>query len=151
VALQTSWLTPQGYVHRPYLAGEIDLIAVHCRELDRSYLLSSGPLAGRRAIYLRLSPPLNGQRASINLAEEYEFAGAVAQLEERRAGSAKAEGSSPSSSTPGGPALVGAHQFRNHFGYYMERAAAGEQVLGTRRGKPTVRLSPAEEQLPMAA
>ena len=26
---------------------------------------------------------------------------------------------------------VGAHQFRNHFGWYMERAAAGEEILGT--------------------
>ncbi|MFL5865472.1 MAG: type II toxin-antitoxin system Phd/YefM family antitoxin [Thermoleophilaceae bacterium] len=48
-------------------------------------------------------------------------------------------------------AVVGAHQFRNHFGFYMERAAAGEEVLVTRRGRPTVRLSPAQEPLPLAA
>jgi prevent-host-death family protein len=35
---------------------------------------------------------------------------------------------------------VGAHQFRNHFGYYMERAEAGEAIAVTRRGKPIVRL-----------
>jgi prevent-host-death family protein len=37
---------------------------------------------------------------------------------------------------------VGAHDFRNHFGYYMERAAAGEEILVTRRGKPHARLGP---------
>ncbi|MBA3414745.1 MAG: type II toxin-antitoxin system prevent-host-death family antitoxin [Chloroflexia bacterium] len=29
------------------------------------------------------------------------------------------------------------------FGYYMERAAAGEDVVVNRRGRPVVRLSPA--------
>jgi prevent-host-death family protein len=42
---------------------------------------------------------------------------------------------------------VGAHKFRNHFGWYMERAAAGERFLVTRRGKPTVKLIPAQEPL----
>jgi len=45
---------------------------------------------------------------------------------------------------------VGAHQFRNHFGWYMERAAAGEEILVTRRGKPCVRLVPAHAQVPIA-
>jgi prevent-host-death family protein len=39
-------------------------------------------------------------------------------------------------------AEVGAHEFRNHFGYYMERAAAGEEILINRRGKPHARLGP---------
>jgi prevent-host-death family protein len=38
---------------------------------------------------------------------------------------------------------VGAHEFRNHFGYYMERAVAGTEILVSRRGKPYVRLSSA--------
>jgi len=37
---------------------------------------------------------------------------------------------------------VGAHKFRNHFGYYMEQAAAGTNVLIRRHGKPYVRLLP---------
>ena len=45
---------------------------------------------------------------------------------------------------------VGAHQFRNHFGWYMERTVAGEEFLVTRRGKPCVRLVPAHPQLPIA-
>ena len=52
------------------------------------------------------------------------------------------EGSNPSASTPPEPTevTVGAHDFRNHFGYYMERATAGEEIAVTRRGKPTVKL-----------
>jgi antitoxin (DNA-binding transcriptional repressor) of toxin-antitoxin stability system len=30
----------------------------------------------------------------------------------------------------------------SHFGYYMERAAAGEEILIKRRGKPHARLGP---------
>jgi prevent-host-death family protein len=55
--------------------------------------------------------------------------------------------SRPASSTPSGPTEVGAHEYRNHFGWYMERAAAGESFLITRRGKPYARLSPPYEQL----
>jgi prevent-host-death family protein len=33
----------------------------------------------------------------------------------------------------------------------LQRAAAGEDVLVTRRGKPLVRLSPAQESLPLVA
>ncbi len=33
----------------------------------------------------------------------------------------------------------------------MERAAAGEEFLITRRGKPYVRLTPAQPSLPIAA
>jgi prevent-host-death family protein len=56
-------------------------------------------------------------------------------------------GSSPTSSTSVTPATLGAHEYRNHFGWYMERAAAGESFLITRRGKPYARLSPPHDQL----
>ena len=152
VNLTSSWCSPGGYVRTTYEPGEVDLFAVYCGELGRCYLIPAGPLAGRRAIWLRLSAPQNGQRACINLAADYEFPGAVAQLEERRAGSAQVGGSSPPSSTSSGLAtVVAAHPFRNRFGEYMERAAAGEEVLVTRHGKPFVRLSPAQESLPLAA
>jgi prevent-host-death family protein len=148
VSLRSSWCTPTGYARRSYKQEEIDLIAVYCGEFDRCYLLPSALIAGRQAIYLRLTPPRNAQRACINLASHFEFPGAVAQLEERRHGMAEARGSSPLSSTssPAPPCVhqVGAHEFRNHFGYYMDRAAAGGEVLVSRHGKPFVRLLPAE-------
>jgi prevent-host-death family protein len=46
---------------------------------------------------------------------------------------------------------VGAHEFRNHFGYYLERAADGHEVLVSRRGRPYVRLSPVEPRLQLVA
>ena len=98
------------------------------RLLRRSRSLLPSPRGagrGAKAILLRLAPTRNGQRACLNHAAEFEFDGAVAQLEERRAGSAKAGGSSPPSSTPS-KTEVGCHQFRNHFGFYLERASAGE-------------------------
>jgi prevent-host-death family protein len=155
INLTSSSCTPNGYVRTSYLEGEIDLVAAYCEELDRCYLLPSSLIVGMRAIHLRHSAPRNGQRACINLAADYEFAGAVAQLGERRRGTPEATGSSPVSSTTSSaaPAVVktGAHQFRNHFGYYMERAAAGEEIHVSRRGKPYVRLLPAEGRLQLAA
>jgi hypothetical protein len=57
---------------------------------------------------------------------------------------AEVRGSSPLSSTSldpdsYAPAEVGAHEFRNRFGWYMERAAAGEEIRVS-RGRPYVRL-----------
>jgi prevent-host-death family protein len=141
VNLQGSWLSPNGYVRRSYSEQEIDLVAVYCGDLDRCYLLPCALAANRRAIFLRVAPPRNGQRACINLACDFEFTGAVAQLEEHHAGSVGARGSSPLSSTPLPPAVdVGCHEFRNHFGYYLERAADGEEIRVSRRGRPYVRL-----------
>jgi prevent-host-death family protein len=155
VNLESSFLTPSGYVRTPYSAGEIDFFAVYCGQLDRCYLLPIGFVDGRRAIYLRLSPSRNRQRACINLAKRFEFAGAVAQLEERLNGIQEAGGSSPPSSisTPPERAVVEtrAHQFRNHFGYYMERAAAGDEIHITRHGRPFARLMPPASLLESAA
>ena len=43
--------------------------------------------------------------------------------------------------------MVGANEFRNRFGWYMERAAAGEEFHVERRGRPYVRLTGAAPQL----
>jgi hypothetical protein len=148
VALQTSRFTPSGYVRTSYTAEEVDLFAVYCGELDRCYVLPVALTAGRRAMHLRLTPPRNGQRACIQLASDFELSGAVAQWNERSAGSRKVVGSNPTSSTPeaddeSAPIAVGSNPFRNHFGYWLERVAAGEEVIVTFRGKPRVRLSAA--------
>jgi prevent-host-death family protein len=97
-------------------------------------------------VWLRTDPAKNGQRAALNWAEQYRL-GAVAQLAERRRGTAEARGSNPLSSIPPSESSeevtdnvidVGAHQFRNHFGYYMEQAVAGAEVVVSRRGRPYV-------------
>jgi prevent-host-death family protein len=155
VSLQSNYLTPTGYVRNSYTADEIDLLAVYCGELDRCYLLPSSLACGRTSVFLRLTPAKNGQRACLNLAVDFEFEGAVAQLVEHRHGMARARGSSPLSSTPTPTALdtvhVGANQFRNHFGYYLEKAGEGCEVLVSRRGRPYVRLTPVAPPLELAA
>jgi prevent-host-death family protein len=155
VGLASSWCTPNGYEHRRYAEDEIDLVAVYCGDLDRCYLLPHELAVGRRGIWLRLTPPKNAQKACVNLASRFEFQGAVAQLEERRAGSAKVRGSSPLSSTastdPPEVVRTGSNEFRNHFGHYMERAAAGEEIHISRHGRPFARLMPPQDQLLAAA
>jgi prevent-host-death family protein len=140
--------TSTGEVRSIYTAEEIDAVGVYCQDLDRCYLLPVGRVAGRRGLHLRLGPPKNGQRAGLNWAADYEFSGAVAQLGRAPAWHAGGQGfESPQLHAPSdaaGASTVGAHEFRNHFGWYMERAAAGEQFHVTRRGKAHVCLGPAQ-------
>jgi hypothetical protein len=139
--------TSRGQVHSTYSADEIDAVAVYCEELDECYLLPISKVAGMRAIHLRLEPTKNGQRACLRWAADYRL-GAVAQLEERCRGTAEARGSNPLSSTFSTEAEpIGIDVFRQRLGWYMERAAAGEDFLITRRGKPYARLSPPQATL----
>jgi antitoxin (DNA-binding transcriptional repressor) of toxin-antitoxin stability system len=140
----TCSLSSTGYVRGTYAAHEIDLFAIYCGDLDRVFLVPAPLIVGRYQIHLRLAPARNGQRACINLADDFAFEGAIAQLGERCRGTAEVAGSSPASSTPsaGGPVTVGSNVFRDHLGYWMERVAAGEEALVTFRGRPRVRLSP---------
>ncbi len=145
--------TPSGYIRSTYSAREIDAVAIYCEELKQSFLVPIEVAAGRSALRLRVSPPRNSQRASINLAQDYPL-GAIAQLGERPAGSREVVGSSPTSSTSsgsGGEQVVGANAFRDRFGYWMERAAGGEEILITRHGRRFVRLGPADPALDLAA
>ncbi len=138
-------LSPNGYVRSTYSEREIDLFGVYCGDLDRSFLLPVALAAGKHLQHLRLRPAQNNQTACITLAEDFDFEGAVAQLGERYLGMVEATGSSPVSSTPSpdGPITVGSNPFRDKLGYWMERVAAGQEVLVTHRGAPRIRLSPA--------
>ena len=75
INLQTCRHTPRGAVYRNYREDEIDALAVYCAALDRCYLLPSSLVAGRRAIQLRVTPPLNGQLACINLETNFRLPG----------------------------------------------------------------------------
>ena len=157
VHLGGSYFSPRGYVRSTYAPHEVDAVAVYCAELGKRYFLPIGLVAGQYQVHLRLIPPKNGQRAALIWAADYQLSGAIAQLGERCHGMAEVVGSSPTGSTPRpeyadtSTEQVGAHQFRNHFGWYMERTVAGEEFLVTRRGKPCVRLVSAHPQLPIAA
>jgi PD-(D/E)XK endonuclease len=140
--------TPAGYVRSTYTGDEVDAIAVYCGELEEVFFVPIEVAEGRSVVRLRLDPPRNGQRACINLANEYRL-GAIAQLGERPAGSREVVGSSPTSSTPhvDGEIVVGSNRFRDRFGYWIERAHAGDSILITRHGRRFARLGPPGPQL----
>jgi hypothetical protein len=83
-----------GLVRRKYSRHEIDAVAAYCPDVDRCYFLPIEHFEGRFQVVLRLEPTRKNQKLGINWAESYEFEvtlgqpGAVAQLGERRAGSA---------------------------------------------------------------
>lgn len=155
VQIAGSYHSPvRGYVRSSYAPHEVDAIAVYCPELDACYLVPIDRVAAKNTIFLRVRPTRNNQRGAVNMAQDFGF-GAVAQLEERRHGMAEATGSSPVSSIsspddvsrPGGERVVGCDQFRTRFGYWLDRAAAGEEISITRRGRPYARLLPPQDQL----
>jgi prevent-host-death family protein len=141
----------RGYVRRQYRENEIDALAAYCADLDRTYLLPNEMATQRSAVHLRIEPPKNGQRAAINWAPQYEL-GAVAQLDRApvwHTGGRGFESHQLHSSVPRieqNVETVGANRFRNRFGYYMERAAAGMEIVISRRGRPFARLGPAAVQ-----
>jgi prevent-host-death family protein len=153
IAVHTSGssLSTQGYRRSTYDKSDVDLFAVYCGELDRCYLLPIELCAKRHGLHLRLIPPRNNQRACTNLAEQYEFFGAIAQLGERRHGMAEVRGSIPLSSTDRLPAarpaiVVKANPFRDHLGYWMDTVAEGQEVVVTRHGKPRFKLTPIDPE-----
>ena len=151
IRTQSTRRGPDGFIRKPYTAEEIDGIAAYCAELDQCYLVPIHSIATTRQTTLRLNPTKNGQRACLNWAADYELPGAIAQLGERLRGTQEVAGSSPASSISSAVTELGAHEYRQKFGWYMERAAAGESFLITRRGKPYARLSPPHEQLDLPA
>lgn len=155
VRAYSSRRTRSGMLVRGYTEREVDGVAAYCPETERCYFMPIEVVGSRKQIFLRLGETRNGQRAGLNWAAPFEFAaidwsrlGAVAQLEEHPAGSRKAGGSSPPSSTSvavstdGDATIMGSHEFRNRFGHHLERAAAGERLLITRHGKPLAELGP---------
>jgi hypothetical protein len=84
-----------GLVRRLYTSDEIDAFAIYCMEIDRCFFVPMTHAAGMQEVRLRLSPAKNNQRRRIHWADDFDFEatlrghqGAVAQLGERRAGSA---------------------------------------------------------------
>jgi hypothetical protein len=142
-----SYLSARGHVHSTYSAAEIDLFAVWSSELDRCFLLPPSIFAGRSEVRLRLTPSRNNQQACINLADEYDFDGAVAQLARAFGWQPKGQGfESPQLHTDPAPAspvrLVGCDEAYRTWGSLIEGVAAGEEVVITRRGQPRAKLVP---------
>lgn len=152
VRIRSNYHSPtRGYVRGTYGAHEVDAVVAYCHENDTCYFLPIDEIDGMGFVHLRLGPTRNGQRAGVRMASKYEL-GAVAQLEVAPAWHAGGRGfESRQLHSPPADSAVGAHQFRNRFGRYMERAAAGETFHVTRRGKPYVTLGPGGESPPAPA
>jgi hypothetical protein len=147
VSTGTSRRSADGHVRGTYGEHEIDLLAAYSGEVDRAFLLPPSIFVARHQVQLRLTPSRNNQQACINLADDYDFDGAVAQLEERRHGMAEARGSSPLSSTLSSPdnapaRTIGCEQLRETLGQVIEQVAAGHEIIVTRREKPRLRMIP---------
>jgi PD-(D/E)XK endonuclease len=129
----------RGYVRSTYSAHDIDAVAAYCRDTETCYMLPIGEVEGMGHLHLRLTPAKNGQLAGVRMASDYEL-GAVAQLEVAPRWQRGGRGfeSRQLHSPPESDAQVGAHEFRNLFGRFMER----ETIHVTRRGKPYVTLGP---------
>ncbi len=169
IGARTSYHSPtQGYVRSSYDGSQIDVLAAYCGELERCYLLPMGLVAGQGTVHLRLTKTKNNQRAALNWAADYEFRGAIAQLEERLTGSQEAVGSSPTSSiipvvnpvagvlsTPDYFAdlkqTVGMDEFDSKLGQYVRLAESGKEIHVTRWGKPVARLCPPSLNRPPVA
>jgi hypothetical protein len=72
--------TASSYAHHPnekpaqrHYRGQIDLFAVYCPQSSGVYLIPVDQVPRDRA-YLRVSPPLNGQRKRIRYASDFEVA-----------------------------------------------------------------------------
>lgn len=153
VTLLTNRRGPKGYVRTKYTANEIDAVAAYCPSLDECFYIPIERIAGMSAMHLRLGPARNGQRAALNFARDYRL-GAVAQL--GRASHWQCEGRGfeshqlHSRTAGADPVTLGAHEFRERFGWYLERASAGETFQVNRFGKPYARLCPPHGQLDLA-
>ena len=140
ISTETNRTTPQGYVRAFYQPGEIDLLAAYSPDLDRCYLLPGELAINRRGLQLRLAPARNGQRASINLASNFEFEGAVAQLARAPAWHAGGRGfESPQLHSPEArePSVVGANEFRNRFGWSWNAPPPASASLSSGAGGRT--------------
>jgi hypothetical protein len=150
VNLVSSRWTPSGQVRTKYGTAEIDLVAVYCGGIDRCYLLPARLFIDRRATQLRLAPARNGQRSGVNLAEAYEFDGAVAQLARAPRWQRGGQGFESPQLHSEPPITIGSDEFRNRLGYYLDLAAEGQELTITRWGKRFLRVTLWQPPLPEA-
>lgn len=87
IQIRTNRHTPGGYVRGTYSSDEIDGVVAYCAELRRCFYIPIEDVDGQGYLHLRLAPARNRQVLGVKMAADYPL-GAVAQLGERRAGSA---------------------------------------------------------------
>jgi hypothetical protein len=106
ITCRTNRRGPEGFIPRCYGEGEIDAIAAYCETVGACFLLPLEMSVNRTSVLLRLAATQNNQRQRVNWARDFELGatlsklnGPIAQLGERRRGTAEAGGSSPPGST----------------------------------------------------
>ena len=147
IRTRTCRRTASGYERGSYTSADVDLIAGYCGENDTCWLVPISKLEGASQFHIRLEPARNGQRAAINSATEYEFDGAVAQLARAFGWQPEGRGFESLQLHDQDPGMqeVGAQAFGAYPSRYLQRAAAGESFLVTRRGRPMARVISAVE------
>jgi hypothetical protein len=150
INLASSRFGPRGRVTTLYRHGEVDLVAAYCSAVNRCYLLPERLFLDKSEVRLRVEPVRNGQRSGINLAEEYEFDGAVAQLARARDWQSRGRGFESPQLHSNPPVAIGSDEFRNRLGYYLDLAAEGQELNITRWGKRFLRVTLWQPQLPQA-
>lgn len=151
VNLASCRYTPAGRVTTKYGLGEVDFVAVYCDALDRCYLLPEQLFVDRSGTFLRLQPTKNGQRSCINLAADYEFEGAVAQLVRAPPWHGGGQGFESPQLHSNPPQSIGSHEFRTKLGYYLDLAAQGQELTVTRWGRRFLRITLWQPELLEAA
>jgi hypothetical protein len=86
--------TAAGLLRQYYSNADVDAFAAYCPDVRQCYFIPFAEVPAGATLHLRLGPTRNNQARRIRWATDYDFAarlarlGAVAQLGERRAGSA---------------------------------------------------------------
>ena len=150
VSLASSRWTPRGQLITRYRKGEVDLLAVYCAALDRCYLLPERLFVDKTEVRLRLDCPRNGQRSGVNLAQQYDFDGAVAQLARARVWQTRGRGFESPQLHSEPPMSIGSDEFRNRLGYYLDLAANGQELTITRWGRRFLRVTQWQPEPPQA-
>jgi hypothetical protein len=140
VKLASCRFGPHGRTTTLYRSGEIDLVGVYSAALRRCYLLPERLFVDKSEVRLRVKPVRNGQRSGINLADDYEFRGAVAQLARAFGWQPKGQGFESPQLHSEPPLSIGSDEFRNRLGHYLDLAAAGQEINITRWGRRYLRL-----------
>jgi PD-(D/E)XK endonuclease len=80
VRCRSSRRTRDGQIQRPYTLEEIDVIAAHCPELERSFYIPFAEATRRSSIQLRLTPTRNNQKKGVLWADEYSLEARLREL-----------------------------------------------------------------------
>src|SRR5215208_1907905 len=134
----------------PYGADEIDGVSAYCDDLDQCYLLPVNPRRGKTGPAAAALPFQEWAAGGVKLGFAVRTRGcsSAGRASEWHSEGHGFESRQLHSSYRTGPGHGRCPRFPLPlWGWYAQRAAAGHEILVTRRGKPYVRLLSANDQL----